>query len=254
MWPLHARTKDEYVRMIQTHLERQERRPLQDLINQAFDDYGDEEEFAAWCTSVAHGTECENAANLLAQFIERFPLSLHPVQVDLAERLISSGYIDHGSNEARAYLARVCQPGLAETMSKHDLVRDGCSRALLMVTAIYTEMGARSYSRRLLEYAMMLPVEHYWVSRFQSEHLSLGEELRRVDASRYDKQWEAFLSSNKDAGRIAKLCRDHNAPILARRVEVLSESRVGATPCEPLGDDEFFQLLYQTEQGAWVLA
>ena len=253
MWPLHVRTKEEYVRMIQNHLDRQERKPLQELINQAFDEYGDEEEFSAWCTSVAHGMECENAPDLLAQFIERFPLSLHPVQIDLAERLLHSGYLDHGSNEARAYLARISQSGLADFMKQYDLVRDGCSRAFLMITAIYTEMGARSYSKRLLEFAMMHPLDDYWLHRFQSEHLRLGDELRRADVRRYDKLWEAFFERNENVEKIVKICEDHHASILARRVTVLAEYRTAHPPIEPVGDDEFTQLLYQTEQGAWVL-
>ena len=251
MWPLHVKSKEEYVRLIQGHLDREERKPLTDLIHQAVEDYAGEEEFSAWCSSVAHGMEVENAANLLAKFVERFPLSLHPVQVDLAERLLQSGYLDHGANEARAYLSRVFQQGMPEYMGRFDLVRDGCARSLLMLTSVYTELGARNYSRRVLEFGLMMPLEQYWTSRFQAEHVRLGEELRREDARRFDRQWERFFHENEGAPALAELCEKHNAPILAQRVRVLGDLRQ-AKP-EPLGDEEFLQMLYQTDQGAWVL-
>jgi len=252
MWPLHVRTKDQHVRLIQARAERCEVQPLQQAILEAVADYEGEEDFVAWCTSVAHDMRCEGATSLLAQFVDQFPLSLYPVQVDLAESLILAGELDQGSNEARAYLHRLNDAGIAQTVVESEFLGEGCLRAMLMLTAVYTELGARSYSRRVLEYALLLPCAPEWRQRFQAEHVRLGQELRDPAQASADRMWEALFHRGECGEEVTQLCKRQKAPILAARVGTISRlfsSEPGYRP----NDDEMFQLLYETDRGALIL-
>lgn len=252
MWPLHTHTKDEYIRLIQTHLERQEKEPLNDMLTQAYEDYLEEEDFTAWCASVAHGMACSNSADLVARFLERFPFSYHPVQVDWSEILLHEGQVDEGSNEARAYLNKIHQAQLLDQVDELDLVREGISRAFLMLTAVYTEAGARSYSTNVIEYALLQPIETMWIRRYQTEHLRLSSEVRQPDLAKLDRKWRNFFKTGDGAAELAARCTKLKMPILAKRVEALAE-RIKTDANYAVDDSEIFQLLYETDKGAYVL-
>lgn len=249
---MHIRSKDEYIQMIETYLEQQETRPLDHTLSQAFEDYREEEDFSAWCASVAHGAECPVAGDLLARFIESFPLSFHPIQVDWAEQLIQLGSIDEGANEARAYLNRMHQYGMAEHFDEMDLVRDGCSRAFLLLTSVYTEIAARSYSRRIIEYAMLLQLDPFWQTRFQSEHRRLTDELKNPRFKAADDKWEQFFRTGEAAEDLVLACKVREFPVLARRVEVIARL-FSEQPEFQVNDDEMFQMLYKTDKDVFVL-
>src|SRR5690606_15109811 len=173
--------------------DRRQLEPLGETLRDAFEDYHQEEDFSAWCASVAFGHELPDAPALMAEFMEKFPLSMQPVQVDYAEQLIWNGYLDEGANEARAYLHRVNDSGMQNYFEGYKLIRDAVSRALIMLTSVYTEAGARSYSRRVIEYAMVLQLDPYWQQRFRSEHNRLSEELQDSNNSKLDELWEGFF-------------------------------------------------------------
>lgn len=252
MWPLHVRPKDEYVRLIQDFLDERDLPALNETLNQAFEDYHSEEDFTAWCTSVAYGSELPSAETLLARFIETFPLSLHPVQVDWADYLIWQGQIDEGSNEARAYLNRVYSAGLENYFEQYDLLRDGCSRAFLILTAVYTEAGARSYSSRIIQNAMLLDLEPFWQQRFQGEIHRLDKERSAGTNAKLDEMWERFFRRGEGAPKLLEVCAQCRLPVLGRRVETLAGMMEEDSDYRP-GDEEIIQVLYRTEQGAFVL-
>lgn len=252
MWPLHARTKDEYARLIQTHAERMEHEPLREMVNSAFDDYADDETFCAWCAGVAHGTDLQESDVTLARFLERFPLSLFPVQVDWAERQVRRDLFDDATNEARAYLNRVHEQGISIVSQDHDTVRDGCSRAFLLLTSAYTEAGARSYSARVLEFAMLLQLEPFWQHRFRAEHRRLMEELQEPSKRRDDELWEAFFKEGKRAEKLVKRCDKLMMPVLAKRVETMA-ALFHEDPDFRADDSEILQMLYRTDTGKFLL-
>jgi len=252
MWPLHARTKDEYARLIQTHAERMEFAPLREMVNSAFEDYADDETFCAWCAGVAHGTDLEESDVILARFLERFPLSLYPVQVDWAERQVRREMFDDATNEARAYLNRVHEQGISIMAQDHDALRDGCSRGFLLLTSAYTEAGARSYSARVLEFAMLLQMEPFWQHRFRTEHRRLKEELQVPANKRLDDQWEAFFKSGKGASKLVKRCDKMFMPVLGKRVETIGEL-YKEDPGFRADEGEILQMLYRTDNGQFLL-
>lgn len=253
MWPLHARSKDEYVRLIEGYVSRQEIEPLRETLHQAFDDYRQEEDFAAWCASVAYGVELPEAATFQARFLEKFPLSLQPVQVDWAEKLVWEGNLDDGANEARAYLHRIEEAGLQTLFEQYDVIRDAISRAFLILTSVYTEVGARRYSCRVLEYALVLQLDPYWQQRYRAEHARLCEELRELRYKQLDDLWEGFYAGGENLDGLLELCRKCRLPLLGKRLETMRRMFDENSEYRP-GDEEFFQLVYQTDKGAFVLA
>src|SRR5690606_33574017 len=149
-------------------------------------------------------------------------LSLYPVQVDWAERQVRRDQFDDATNEARAYLNRVHEQGISIVSQDHDAVRDGCSRAFLLLTSAYTEVGARSYSARVLEFAMLLQLEPFWQHRFRAEHRRLTEEVQEPMYRRVDDQWEAFFRKGKGADKLVKRCDKFLMPVLAKRIETIA--------------------------------
>lgn len=255
MFPIHARSRDEYVDLIRRHMEDEDRTALGDAVAAAFDDYEGDEDFSAWLAGVAHGAEAPNAATILARFLEKHPASAHPVQVDWAEGLLWQGRIDEGSNEARAWLARVAagEGGLAGRLREDEAVRHGGCRALLILTAVYTEIGARSYSKRIVEFAMMLEIDDYWRRRFATEHMRLCEELRTPGLAAADAKWENFFATGEGADDIVVACEARKFPILARRVRTLAGMFAEKPGWRP-DESEFFLLVYRTDKNAFVLA
>ena len=253
MWPLHVRTKEEYIRLIHGYIERQDKDPLVNMLGQAFEDYREEEDFTAWCAGVAYGMEVPDASTFMARFMETFPLSLHPVQVDWAESLIWEGKLDEASNEARAYLSRVHAAGLQKFLEQAALVRDGVSRAFLLLTSVYTEVGARSYSRRVIEQGMLMDLDPFWQQRFRSEMGKLEQELAHPDLHKLDSVWESFFREGKYLATVLELCEKCKLPIFAERMKVIARN-FDEDKNYKVSDEEVFQMVYRTDKGAMVLA
>ena len=189
---------------------------------------------------------------MLARFLERYPQSWHPIQVDWAEMLLRDGRVDDGSNEARAWLHRLQQTDLAHQVRENEMIRYGACRAFLILTAVYTEIAARSYSTRVLEYCLVMDLDGYWQRRLSMEYQRLKEELRQPALARANAKWETFFSAGEGAGDLATACRAKGFNLLAKRVETIA-ARFQAEPEYRVAEDEIFQLLYQTDKGAFVL-
>ena len=249
---MHARSKEEYIRQIHQYLDRKEHKPLDEALQQAFSDYSEEEDFTAWCAGVAHGVDSASAMELTARFIERYPFSLHPIQVDLAEILIRNNQVDQGSNEARAYLNRLYQMGLEEQIAAAESVEDGVCRAFLLMTAVYTNAGARTYSTRVLGYAMLMQNHSYWAQQYRTEIMRLDRELVDPLNRSTDVAWEAFFRTGESPAALTDQCKTLGYSILAKRVDALTAAFTGRANFQP-GDEEIFQMLYRTDKGAFVL-
>ena len=69
--------------------------------------------------------------------------------------LANAGQPDPATQLAREYLRLVKEKGsLGPRLAEFPNVRLGASKAFLVMTAAYTHMGARSYSGRVLQFAL----------------------------------------------------------------------------------------------------
>jgi len=250
--PLHVRTIDEWASLVHDAMESGDTSAMEDIVPQAFHDHHEDEEFTAWLTGVAFGANLGVMADLMRRHVELFPASIHPVRVDAAEMLLAQGKIDEGSNEARAYLKILATKDFAAELAKSEITRQSAARAFLMMTAVSTEVGARSYSLRVLAYALEHEFGEYWNQRLRGEAESIRAELQDPRNQTLDAPWEAFYASGEGEAELVELCRLCRLPITARRVVILAEE-FREKPEFKIGREEILQLVYQTPDGAFVL-
>lgn len=250
--PLHVRTREEWAQLLHEALESEDLAAVDEVAPQAFDDWSGDEAFCAWVAGLAFGSGAEVARQLLPRFLELFPASLHPVQVDHAEMLVGGGALDLGANEARAYLRRARAQGLDKAIAQAEYLLHGIARAFLLLTSVYTEVGARSYSLRVLDVALALDLDDYWRDRLGEEVETLRSELQEPDFATLDAQWEAFFQRGEGIEALIELCKRCRVPILAHRLTVIHRL-FGEEKEFALTEDEIFQLVYETDKGALVL-
>jgi hypothetical protein len=99
---------------------------------------------------------------------------------------------------------------------------------------------------------MLLHLEPFWQQRFQAEYRRLTEELNDPKWSQLDALWEAFFQRGESLPQLLDLCGRCRLPILARRLDTLAR-RFEEEPAWKPGDEEVLQMLYRTNQGAFVL-
>lgn len=249
---LHSRTQEEHLQRAQNLYEQKQLVQLDEALQEAFNDYYDVEPFQAWCCGFSFAAEVPGSATLMEEFLRQYPLSLYPVKVDFAESLVQKGLIDQGSNEARSYLSLLHETGLSELMENNEAVQDSVGRAFLLLSAVYTEMAARSYSKRLFQEALTLPLDGYWKERFEQEIQELDREISVQALQAADQKWELFFQQGSGEADLKYACEVRGFPILRKRLELLAE-RLRSYPERGLAGDEIYQLVYQTEEGAFTL-
>jgi len=255
---LHARTKQEYITDIERLYGQGKQEDCLALLNDAFEDHHESEEFRAWCCGFGYAAEYSYIQSLQRKFIENHPQSLFPVKVDYAENLVLNGQVDIGANEARSYLALLHEKKMDEKIRESDMIADAVGRAFLLMTSVYTEMAARSYSIRVLEFALKLSLDDFWKDRLKQEIDHLKEEKSQGVLKDADTKWENFFEGTDDqpkgsgAQDLVVACRAKKFDLLEKRIALLYEifQEKQHFVCD---EEEFFQLVYQTDQGAFVL-
>lgn len=249
---LHSRTQEEHLSRVQNFFDLHNHQELEEALRDAFNDYFDDERFQAWCCGFSLAAESSGARALMEEFLKQYPLSLYPVKVDFSEYLLQQGEIDGGANEARSYLSLLQETGMQELMENNDAVQDSVGRAFLLLSSVYTEMAARSYSKRLFSEALTFPLEEYWRGRFEAEIKELDRELETKALLAADQKWELFFTQGAGEKDLMYACEVRGFPILRKRLELLAQ-RLRDRPGVELGTEEIYQLVYQTEEGSFTL-
>ena len=185
--------------------------------------------------------ELPDAYNLLCDFIDRFPGSAHLPRVYRADLLAQAGEIDHATHDARIYLRQMKDAGAFPKLETYHIVRYGVTKAFLLLTAAYTELGARSYSQRVLKYALSLTLDPKFEG-IKVENARLLDELKMHDNQEINQRWESFFASGRFASDLHKLAQERRYPILAKRVDLL-ENNFRLHPNYQLDDEEIFQIV-----------
>lgn len=219
---------------------------------EAFADKAANEDTLAWIAAAIYERHITPALEYLPAFVERFPTSLHLVRVYFADILARSSQFDGATHHARIYLRLVRDRGLFKDLHKLRIIREGVSRAFLLVTAAYTELGARSYSIRALKQGLRLGLVPRWEEIIQKELLRLEQELANAQMASIDKEWESFFSNGKWADKLYKMCEANNYPDLAKRIDLL-EGNFRFNSKFIVGEDELFMLIFAKENNAFLL-
>lgn len=199
---------------------------------------------------------CENrftcAGKYLKWFMDRFPDSLAPVKIEYAT-VLADRQPDSATQLAREYLRVVAERGVLPNIASMPMVQRGTSKAFLVFTSAYTTAGARSYSKRVLEYALNLPLDPHIKSQYAEEINRLETELLDSQAKAMDGKWESFFNRGENATQLHQFCQQQNYPLLAERVDLI-EGQFRFQPGYTVDSTEWFRLIKvgQTPDGTQV--
>lgn len=191
------------------------------VAREAFANKKAEEQELAWVASSMYEGGISSAFDILEKFVVRFPNSLHLPRVYLADILSRASRFDQTTDLARYYLRLAKNSDVFPCLSSKRIVQDGVSRSFLLLTSAYTTLGARSYSKRLLQFGLDYELADRWKDIIQKELLQLDIELQQTEQMNLDKKWEKFFSSGIGADDLYKKCNEEGFPCMAKRVDLL---------------------------------
>ena len=235
------KTKD-YSAAIRDALAQQDHAKAEKLAIDAFETSTTPEGVLAWICGAFYESGLPAHARLIALFVERFPDSLYPVRVFYGDLYARSGNMDVATAQSRRYLRLIRDSGTFPTLGDTALLRDGVGRAFLLLTAAYTELGSRSYSRKALEFGLALAIAEHWRSPLQRELKRLGDELSVPELAAIDDKWVQFYDHGARGIELVELCRTKEFPLHAERVELI-ESKFRYNRHFACGEDELFLLV-----------
>lgn len=222
------------------------------IAREAFGDTSLEEGSLAWIAAVAYEKSVKAAPDLLEIFVKRYPASLHLPRVYFSNLLARAGRFDDATEQARRYLRQTKDAGVLVNLGSARILREGVSRAFLLLTAVYTELGARSYSERVLRHALEFELVPNMVDSIKQELSRLAVEERDAPNRAANEKWNAFLANGSGADALYKLCVDRRCPILAKRVDLLA-GNFRFNRQFKISESEIFMLVDMTADGAYVL-
>lgn len=200
---------------------------VRDVVNSleaSFANDGVEEHELAWALGVVFENNISEAFGFIPVFVEKYPQSLHPVRVFYSDLLARQGQYYLGTDEARLYLRCLSDSGLIDDLQGKPVLQDGVARAWLLLSAVYTEVGARSYSKRVIDAGLKCTVSSSWVDTFNKELSQLDDELRVSDLKSLDKKWERFFASSDGWGYLDNYCQEKKFSLLQKRIELIKDN------------------------------
>jgi len=247
--------KKGYKEQIKDALAKSDSSAIERVARAAYQDSSSDEDLLAWVAGVIYEMKVVSALDLLNVFVERYPSSFHLIRVYLADLMTRLERHDETTDHARVYLRLAADHGLLSRLTEQQLavVREAASRAFLLLTAVYTTLGARSYSKRALEYGLQFALLPSWVDTIKSEMSQLTAELNNPEINVLDGKWERFFSNGDHADELYKLCADRDWMNLAKRIDLMEgQFRLGAGD-RVQGDKEILMLVLETEQHEFLL-
>jgi hypothetical protein len=154
-------------------------------------------------------------------FLEKWPHSISPVRVEYASLLADSNREDMATHLSRDYLYDLRQTGTLEKISRTDIARKGAGRAFQIITSAYTKLGARSYSKRVLNYALDHGAFGELRETYTTEKQRIDAELKQPQKAKLDALWERFFDIGKQGRRLIDWCDENSCPKMAQRIELI---------------------------------
>lgn len=217
----------------------------------AFSDKTSDEHVLAWIAGSIYDLNLEKSFDLLQVFTERFPSSLHPIKAFTADLYARSGNFDKATLEARVYLRSIKDSGILDDLESENIVRAGVSRAFLFVTAAYTELGARSFSKSVLNMALNYDISPDWADVIKSEISRLTEELKDPENLQRDEKWNSFYANGSNTDELHDYCKKSGYPVMAKLVD-LTEGNFRFNSSYKVDSESIFNVVIENE-GTFVL-
>ena len=224
---------------------------LEQLSTEAFELHPGNEHLLAFVAAIMYEKDIRSRFKLLAEFVERFPHSLHAVRIYLANLLGRDNKPDMATTEARIYLRFARDNGQFEK-PLNQIVASAFQWGFLLLTSAYTMLGARSYSLRVLKYASQF-ANAKWQANYALETETLNNELKDADKLALDNKWEAFFTDGSHAEILYKHCTDAGFHDMAKRVDLLEGNFRYNGGDFKIDEKEMFLLIFHSE-GKFALA
>lgn len=142
-------------------------------------------------------------------------------QLRVAESFAEQGKVDEATIEAREFLRKLLNWSSFKDGTAGDGFKNLASRAHLVMTAVYTTAGARSYSLRLLDRGISFATTDASRAFLENEVKTIKKELETSGNATLDQKWEEFFASGANASALIKHCLQLGMATLAKRVELL---------------------------------
>lgn len=195
-----------------------------DCIEASFTNDKTQEHELAWALGVVFEKNIFEAFRFMPRFLEKHPRSPHPVRVFYSDLLARQGQYDLASEQARIYLRTLSDSKLIEQLKGKPILQDGVARAWLLLSAVYTEAGARSYSKRVILTGLACSLPLSWVDAFHGEVSRLDDELLSNDLKFLDDKWENFFLNSDGWNYLDNHCNENELLILKKRIELIKDN------------------------------
>jgi len=176
-----------------------------------------------YCLCTGHAGNIDAVVDVLPWYIEKFPTSVWPVRVACAAVREAEGCEDEATYLARDYLHDLHEANTLAKPSDNGFVTMAKGHAFHLLTSVYTKrVGARSYSRHVLNMAVQYPIHDTYRRMILAENERLVTELQEPAAAMQDRQWIEFFRCGANDDELHELCIEQECPLLADRVELLA--------------------------------
>lgn len=241
--------KKDYKNEILKALDKKDIAQVEMLSESAFNKESENEELLAFVAATIFEKQIWNVVKLIPEFVNRFPNSLHAIRIYFSDILARQNKFDASTTEARIYLRLVKDSKLLESCT-NDIIKNSIGHGFLFLTSVYTTVGARSYSIRVLELGSKY-VSDYWRNIYSNELKTIDKELKEENNQGSNLRWEEFFHTGKNADDLFKLAKESGFEDLAKRIDLI-ESNFRFNNSYKVDDLEIFQLIYENN-GAFVL-
>lgn len=221
----------------------------------AFEKELENENLLGFICGVIFENQMYDLKDLFFKFRDKYPFSIHPVRVFISELLTRVKRFDDATTESRFYLRATLENKQLEN-PVNEIVKSFIGRAFYLTTCVYTEVGARSYSKNVINYANSIISEkwhnEHWTKVYADEIITLDKELQDTNNKTIDDKWNDFFKTGANADELYKLCIKNDFKDLARRVDLL-EGNFRFNPEFKVDISEIFMLIYGGEKEGFLL-
>lgn len=200
-------------------LEKNELANIEKLSFEAFQNEPENEDLLAFVSAIIFEKQIWSCAELIQRFVIKFPSSLHGIRIYFSDLLSKQKNYDKATTEARIYL-RIAKENNQLEKPINKIVENSISKGFLLLTSAYTEIGARSYSKKVLEIGKKF-VDDYWKNIYINEINTLNTELTNKSNFEIDQKWETFFNNGSFSTELFDLCTNSKFNDLAKRIDLI---------------------------------
>ncbi len=217
-------SKKDYVRIFDNQINDNNLEGAEETVRAAYSDKRVGEDTLAQLAGLVFERKLSDAYDVLEEFVERFPMSLHAIRPMLADFFARIGMYDAATHEAKVHLYIARELDALDGMSNNPIVQAAVSRSFLVATAAYTELGAKSYSRQVLILALGFDLHPIWRPAIENEIERLELEISEEQYIEKDQLWNDFFRSGTNATLLIEDCNNLEYPIMASMVDLMESN------------------------------